>query len=43
MLQLAKDYEGYWVSRCMLWQDPVFEEVVMAEKGPGVGRLYRRQ
>ena len=28
----GEDYEGYWVSRYMLFQDPVFEQVIMAEK-----------
>ena len=28
----GKGYEGYWVSRCMLFKDPAFESIVMAEK-----------
>ena len=31
-IETGEHYEGYWVSRCLLQQDPVFEQIVMAEK-----------
>lgn len=31
-IKTGEGFEGYSVSRCMLLQDPVFEEIVMAEK-----------
>ena len=31
-VESGRDYDGYWVARCMLLEDPVFEQVVMAER-----------
>lgn len=31
-IETGEGYEGYWVSRYMLFRDPVFEEILMSEK-----------
>ena len=31
-VETGENFEGYWVSRFMLFKDPAFEQIVMAEK-----------